>query len=64
MLRIRGDSGSFELSAGEEAKLRGLSDYELCIRLNAAPTDCLLLLEKAERPNIQYCSGYGFLPVH
>jgi len=63
MLRIRGESGSFELSAQEEAQLRSLTDYEFCVRLNAAPNDSLLLIAKAERPRIQYFNGYGYLPI-
>ncbi|MGB7180507.1 MAG: hypothetical protein WBD34_20825 [Burkholderiaceae bacterium] len=63
MLRVRGATGSFEIDAGEEARVRGFSDAELCVRLNREPDNELYLVEANTRNSLHFSGLWGWLPM-
>jgi len=64
MLRVHGTTGCFEVAPDHEAKLRALSDYQLCVVLKNDPNNCEYLAEAMTRQGaIQYFEPWGFLPV-
>lgn len=63
MLRVQGRAGSFEVSPETEARLKAMTDNELCVKLNAGSENSELIAEAYKRGTIQFTDAYGFMPI-